>query len=327
MNSSISNSKGLLRLYGIAALTGLATLVGASEWLVRSAVLPTDTFVRHVAIFNGTTSPYAAFGDSHVARNFNAAAPVVNLAYPSENLAKMDWKTALYVDQAPAPQKVLLQADPHIFSHYRLVEGLEDYPSAFQGGEQYQLLSLNARYRPQLFALWRSFLSNGGKLVSKIEQTPQGALLSPGDLSSWPQEAAEKFSRDRVQLHLPVHGFETSAAARTYRDIVERFTRRGAEVCLVMFPTAPVYRRHVETLDADARARWDKAIGFFRALANAPGVEYFDHSSLYADPSLFRDPDHLNKSGALVYGPVVQQACFGDVDEGNEFQPVITAGQ
>ena len=30
------------------------------------------------------------------------------------------------------------------------------------------------------------------------------------------------------------------------------------------------------------------------------------------DPSLFRDPDPLNKTGASKYGPVLQEACFGD---------------
>ena len=49
---------------------------------------------------------------------------------------------------------------------------------------------------------------------------------------------------------------------------------------------------------------------FFEELADAPGVRFVDHRSAFSDLSLFRDPDHLNKKGAIEYAPKLHAACF-----------------
>jgi hypothetical protein len=313
MNLSISSSKRLVGAYFVSCLGVLAMLVGASEWLVRAKVLPADTLQQHVVLFEQTSSPYVAFGDSHVARDFDAQAPVVNLAYPSENIEKIAWKAARYLQQTPHPETVLVQADPHLFAKYRTDAGLEDYPRIFGDKAGSGMLSLSNRYRPQLIALWQAFARGGGHLKSSIVPTPQGALLSPGNLASWSAAKTSQFTKARISMHIPALEFEWSRDARLYHEIVRNFVDAGADVCLVAFPTSPAYRAQMALLDDQAKSQWAKAMAFFAEIAEQPNVDFIDHRARFNDPSLFRDPDHLNKDGAIKYGPILQSACFSNV--------------
>lgn len=310
MNSSISSSKRLIATFFASCVGLFAVLTGVSEWFVRTQVMPADTLERHVDLFSTTRSPYAAFGDSHVARGFDAQTPVVNLAFPSENLDRMAWKAARYIDRVKTPEMVLIQADPHLFAPYRLDAGLADYPEIFGEARGALLKAYSDRYRPQLLALWRSYFWNDWRMASTIEVTPQGALLSPGDVSSWPRAEQKEFTRKRVALHQPIENLAQSRSAIGYRRMVERFVETGASVCLAALPTSPLYRDEIVSLTAQQQEAWVEAIAFYESLAAEPGVRFVDHRNAYSDLTLFRDPDHLNKAGAIKYSPRLQAACF-----------------
>lgn len=310
MNSSTSSSRRLVTAYAAGLAAAFGAFAGASEWLVRAQVAPADTITQHVSLFRETQSPFAVFGDSHAARGFDAAAPVVNLAYPSENFIRMDWKIDRYLNKT-TPQVVVLQADPHLFAPYRLEEGLGDYPADFEQSPP-AFAAFSDRYRPQLIALWRSFIARGGRIASSIEVTPQGALLSPGDLEAWSAPKAAQFTADRVTLHRPARGPAFDAAAAQYRAMAEKLSQAGARLCLVAFPVSPIYRAELAARPAAERDDWARADAFYQSVAADVGGRYLDHRALYDDAGLYRDPDHLNADGAKVYGPVLQDACFGD---------------
>lgn len=293
------------------ATAGLA-LAGGSEWLVRTQVLPQDTMARHIDRFTQTRSPYVAFGDSHIARGFNPSPPIVNLAYPSENLDRMIWKANRYFASSPSPKTVLLQATPHLFADYRIDAGLGDYPEIFSADEKRLSVAFSERYRPQLLMFWRRFLFDGGQLRSKIEQTPSGALLSPGDLSRWSTRRRTQFARDRALLHTPSDSDHRERVKAAYEHLVQAFLNRGAHVCLAAPPVSPDYRKTVAGLPKKNRERWLDATAFFEQLADDPRVRFVDHRNLVDTLDHFRDPDHLNKKGALAYSPILEEACFGD---------------
>ena len=263
MNSSISSSRRLIAAFFVSCAGCFAIFTGVSEWFIRSEVAPVDTLERHVALFSTTRSPYAAFGDSHVARGFDAQTPVVNLAYPSENLDRMAYKAARYLDRVSAPEAILIQADPHLFAPYRLNAGLADYPEIFGDARGALIKSFSDRYRPQLLELWRSYFWNNRRMISTIEVTPQGALLSPGDISTWALSELEDFTGKRVALHQPIDNPAQSRSAIRYRRMVERFVETGANVCLAALPISPVYREKIGSLSATRQAAWNEAIAFF----------------------------------------------------------------
>jgi hypothetical protein len=312
----------LIATFLAAVAVTLGALTGASEWLVRAKVAPEDTFFKHVALFNDAHSPYAAFGDSHVARGFDAAAPVLNLGYSSENIEQTAWKAERYLEHVPHPKIVLLQADPHLFSAYRTTAGMQGYQQSFAVQSHARLLSLSDYYRPQLPLLWQAFFEKHGKLKSDTVFTEQGTLLSPGDLTRWSQSNLNYFIKERAKLHQPIADFEHSPDARRYSEMVRMFLNAGAEVCLVAFPVAPVYRERVLAQSPEAQAQFARAMDFFESFEADPGVRFIDHRALYDDPSLYRDPDHLNGSGAKEYGPVLQSDCFANAGD-KRLQPAI----
>lgn len=326
MNSSTSNSRRLIACFIGAVAATCGVLIGASEWLVRTKAAPQDTFFKHVALFNAASSPFVAFGDSHVARGFDAAAPVVNLGYFSENIDQIAWKADRYLESSPHPQIVLLQADPHLFSSYRVNAGLNGYPASFADSPDVRLLSLSDHYRPQLVRLWRTFFANGGAVKSKVTMTEQGAMLTRGDLARWPRRDMTLFAEERAALHRPVSGFEDTAAARTYKKLIQDFRDAGAEVCLVAFPVAPAYRDLLYEGDSDAQQQFNRAIAFFKSFESDPGVRFVDHRSLYDELSLYLNPDHLNAVGASEYGPVLQSDCFSGAGDSKDYPSVALKG-
>jgi hypothetical protein len=128
----------------------------------------------------------------------------------------------------------------------------------------------------------------------------------------WSEQLKHQFTVNRVALHLPQSNIAESSAAQQYEGMIAAFLDRGARVCLVSMPVSPIYRDIAAALPDADKERWEAAHAYFRILSEQENVRYLDHRDLYADLSLFRDPDHLNKSGAMRYGPVLQEACFGD---------------
>lgn len=299
----------LAPFWAALVLAALA-LLGASEWLLRTQVVPADVLTGHIARFESTRATEVSFGDSHVARNFLPEAPVTNLAYPSENIAHIAWKVDRYLARVPQPKRVLLQADPHLFAAYRLREGIGDYPALFGGAYRSRPYLLSGEYRPQLGALWTAYLKTRGHLVSDIVPTAQGGLPSPGDLSRWSATEREQWTHDRVVLQTPVEHFADTADAKAFAALVHRLRAAGAEVCLVSFPLSPPYRAALAKLSPAEQARWTAALAWFRKLADQPGVRIYDDRARFDDLALFRDPDHLNARGAALYSPDLQARCF-----------------
>lgn len=298
----------------LAALTTLAAMAGATEWLVRSTVAPQDSWLPHLRLVQAPGSRDLAFGDSHVARGFAAPSPWINLAYPSSTIEEMAATVARVMTDG-GPRRVILQADPHLFAPYRLRRNLGAYEETLAGdpaGEPFPLLA-DARHRPLLASYWSSFLAQGGTLQSRIEQTPRGALLSPGNLAEVAPRRLVYEALQRARIHQPFSGFRTQPAAGLYRETVEALVSAGAEVCMVAFPvSAPYSAALIETDPNGGADSYAQALAWFAETAGTLGARFVDHRGAVTDMTLFRDVDHLNRDGALAYVERLLEACFGD---------------
>lgn len=316
MSSSISSSRRAIRIYAAAVGASLAIAAGATEALLRTQVAPQDNFARHLALLRTTDARDAAFGDSHVARGFAAEAPMVNLAYPSETIERFAWKAKAYFARL-TPGRVIVQADPHLFTPYRLADGLGDYPERIaKAPGAARLLILADHHRDRIPAYWRAFLVSGGRLASSIEFSERGTLLSGGDLSAVPGRKRAYDARARVALHRPIAQFRDTGEARAYESLLDFLFERGAEICLVTFPLSPDYRATLaEDREAEAFRTWRDLIAYFREQAERVKARYVDASAAVADAGLYRDVDHLNRAGALAYSPRLMEDCFGTAAE------------
>lgn len=311
MSSSISSSKRSVATFiaGFAAVFMICA--GASEWLVRTQVAPIDTMTQHAADFRVQTSAHVAFGDSRLSRGFAAKAPFQNLAYPSENLDQIAWKIETYVARNGAPKQMILQADPHMFAAYRLNVGLGDYETLLGApSELPRLMMLDKHHKPKVRKYWESYVSNGGKLTSKIERTDRGTLLSPGDLSKTTEAVRAEHSRQRSEIHIPVPGFAETEQAENYDALVRKLSAAGTEICLVQTPTSLDYKAALAVLPESDKDRIVQVENWFAALALETGARHVSLRDLTAERKRFRDVDHLNAEGALFYADTFTNRCF-----------------
>ncbi|WP_299815510.1 hypothetical protein [uncultured Roseibium sp.] len=315
MNSSISSSdaRTSLAVFVTVFFCGVLLLAVASEWLLRREVLPQDDFSAHKRLFQNAEQRNASFGDSHVARGLVPETGAVNLAYPSEGIAHIALKVRAYFAEK-APGTVILPADPHLLSSYRLAnrpnpDYLEELNSPADPSWD-KLLILDPRYRSRLAQLWLRYLLSGGELVSKVEILPNGAMLSPGDLSA-PDSAWRAYaSRDRVRLHRTGARKQVEAEKQLFSRLLDDLAEKGARICLVTFPLSPDYRNAMKATYSDQeRSDWHKSLAFFEAEARRVGGRHVDLHAAVQDRSLFRDVDHLNSHGALIYSEEINRRC------------------
>lgn len=308
MSSFTSSSKRSLLLYALTVPFVLAALLLASEWLVRAHVLPVEDFPAHRALYRSADVRNVALGDSHVARGFAPRNDFINLAFPSEAIPQTAWKARQYFSRR-TPEKIILQADAHLFAPYRLTARLGNYPSLFADGV-HGLLITQPRYRARMVGYWSAFLRNGGTLKSKVERTSQGALLSPGNLSAVPERRRLYDARARVRTHRLRPHSRLSATTAEYIALVDFLAERGAELCFVSFPLSPDYRAALAEAPDAARAMRTERMEFFRAQAERVGARYLDNQAIIFDRAAFRDVDHLNGTAAPHYAETLKSACF-----------------
>ena len=316
MSFSISSSKPAsdLTTFVIAGLLLLAGLFLASEWLVRSQVIPQDEFRAHALLLENSASQDAAFGDSHVARGFVPPKDMVNLAFPSETVTHMDWKIRSYFSDRK-PGKIILPADPHMFSLYRLYAARpSNYGTALSEAgsvEQLPLAVAFSRFRAQLMNYWSSYFRSGGTLRSRIEMTPNGALLSPGNLSEEDPRRRAFLARDRVTQHKIGNGKLLDRDKELFSGMVEFLASKDAEVCLMTFPLSPDYLNEIQTrwTPKEIRDRND-ILTYFEEAANRDNIRYVDFQNHFTDLALFRDVDHLNGQAAIKASEIMYDACF-----------------
>jgi hypothetical protein len=286
-------------------------LLAASEWLVRTQVVPQDEFIKHAKLLESSKLENAAFGDSHVARGFLPSADMLNLAYPSENLPQMDWKIRHYFGDKK-PGNILLQADPHMFANYRL-GGVGDYPKNLKSASlniESNFKILIPRYRANLVNYWTSYFAGGGELKSQISFTENGAHLSSGDISNDTPRWRRFEDIARVNTHIIASGKPLEIYKQNYEDILDFLVSQGANICMVTFPHSPGYHEAVNQRESLKEAR-SEIIGFFSQQSDRVGARYVNLDKSVTDISKYRDSDHLNGEATVELSAQLLKECFG----------------
>ena len=288
----------------LAFVATLALFVLASEALVRNHVIPQDNFEAHVSLLERSSSSDAAFGDSHTARGFAASDGFVNLAFPSEGISHMAWKVEThFADRVPG--RVILQATPHLFANYRLSRSFEPYPRTVAGRPSPMGFYLTQpRHRARLPGYWTRYIESGFTLESTDRQTESGSLLSKGDFSQLAPRAQTLQAVRRARTHQLAGAEPIAKAQGQYSAMLDRLLQQGAQVCLVTYPVSDAYFEAVQ----DAH---QPMIRYFEGEAARTGARYLDARQVVSDQARFRDSDHLNEEGAILFSQTLVDFCFG----------------
>src|SRR5882672_5406673 len=158
VNSSISSSRRWLRIF--FAIVGAACVVSiaASEWMVRTYVLPHDNFEWIAARLRDSKQSNAAFGDSHVAAvsDFNTT-DFINLGIGATTIRKMADRVRFYFSKVE-PGEIIIQADPNILADYKLEAPGSYVPEIYS---DLRLRVFDPRHRGFMRKYWMTLLTTG----------------------------------------------------------------------------------------------------------------------------------------------------------------------
>ena len=306
MSSSIFNSKRYLVVtLSVVVLVG-GFFVVSSEWLLRARVAPNQNIERHAAFFRTVTHSGAAFGDSHVAMSIVGDAEIANLGFPGDSLQEVIGKAKLYFTRV-RPRYVLLQADPQQLAAVRLNKSFDPIRSMFE--QETPLLSALKLsipiYRNNIIGHWQSFLAGAEFKTIRTFDPTDGSQTTTTTFADWPEDRVRDFVMRILADQIHVETESNHPTLQHYKDLIQWLTARGARVCLVAYPVSEPFLEA-----AKGYASEEASERHYRGLAAATGVQYVNFRRNRYRNTLFHDPDHLNKEGALRFTPEVREACF-----------------
>ncbi len=284
--------------------------VGATEWLIRTRVIPNHNFYKYLSLFQTTAETSAIFGDSEVSYGFTGYPGFVNMAYPGDDFVNVDTKVRLFFANRK-PDKVILQAGLHHFSkQYLWRVGRDDaFRDLLRDGAPPSFLEiLNPIHRPEISRYWKVFLGKG-KFIPRHLFQPDGSRLVIDRYTDYPQEF-RRMAANRVASQIaPVDGLEQFYVADIYRELVDFLLEKGARMCLVTMPVAAEITEVTDSMEEFARA-----VAFFQRLAREKGIRYVSYWHNNLDDTFFADIQHLNAQGARVVTREIVNRCFPPAD-------------
>ena len=286
--------------FAVAFLLGLSIFVGVTEATLRWHVMPNDSYAGYKKQFRTSLAPTAAFGDSHVADALIGTADFHNFGEASDNLDTMLAKIEYQMRRGHLRQ-IIIQADPQVFSPYRLKADQSSRVRNLLSEDEPFLAVLRPEYQQYLTQYWWATIENPAMFFRSEGIEPPGEEITFAQLSQGRQDREASI---RVQLHVPAAYAVKSEQAKAYRQIVQQLRAAEIEVCLVRFPVSSAYRRQ-----AAAHATFAAAEVFFREAAESSGAIHLDYSSAMTYDK-FGNADHLLPSGAVEFTRLALAGCF-----------------
>ena len=298
MSFSTSNFKSYAVTLLIGSMGFLLLGLIATEILIREKIEGHDVLRKSVELFFSTDEKNVIFGDSHIARALNPPEDWVNLAYPTENIHSTAHKIHAYID-AHDVEKVILQADPHMFALNRRKKNVS-YNELFSAAENYTsgIRTVSSYHRWQIFGYWKVYLSGGTFDTRPIFNT-NGWQEATGNWSEADKEKRIASANKRATKQVVADDFKSHEWAVMYESTVKLMRDRDIAVCLITTPVTPEYLSAITELKYPS-----DAFAYFEDLAKKYGLAYINmYTMLEMNPEFFVDMDHVNKKGSETGDP------------------------
>ena len=233
---------------------------------------------------------FIAFGDSRVERSLSSNQNFNNLGKRSLNIDLIYNRVRYKINNSPKKiQGVILQADPHMFSFYRLVNNKTSENNNINNFNKVKFLDPKNRIYLMEHSrdVWRSLFINKENKKNELNIS-----------KSWDNEALI-----RVQLHNPVDNFLDMKSLKKFTEMVHLLESKNIDICLITFPVSESYNKYSKKFE-----NFKKVKDFFRDLALKNNIKYFDLSNLFKN-SKFSDPDHIISGFSKYFTQIVQNKC------------------
>lgn len=306
MSLSISNSKKFTIKVLVGAIICLVVYGIASEWLLRTHILPKDRFFQQVELFHSNMEAAILFaGDSHMSQGVDAPIGTLNIGLAGDSFEQIVTKLNLYLKTHNKPDQIILQLSPQMFASYRFDGQFRDYDFYFNPKfhKDNFIAIFDPFYKVRIYSYWKKYLKNG-QINPRSNLTRQGSQLIDFEMNSDITKSQSLLIKKRVDQH----SFEKEPlnypTSNLMMQIIGELQDANIGLCIVTFPVTPAYREQ-----ASKNESFKKAIKFFEKITADYGVPYLNYYSAINDYSLFRNMDHLNKAGAQQLTPRLINEC------------------
>ncbi len=281
-------------------------------YLINNYIVHKDNLYKNLILLNKKHKDVnIVFGDSHAAFDYAVPSGYLNLAFPSENILDIKKRAQLFLNRNNCG-KVILSADPHFFSSYRVSESEKDYLT-----EDINSVFISDYHKSKLLLYWELLLSgaiNSGVIMGEANIKQNIKFHSSGwqefnkDFSLVDNTLIKVISEKRFVRHTPLDVSEIKPLFDHYSDLVLTLTSNSCDVCLVTSPVSKVY------FDlAINNERFKSVFDFFVDIASKYKVRYVNNFGMFSDEasmSLFSDEDHLNSIGAYQFTHRTIEMCY-----------------
>lgn len=304
MNLFTSNSEQFGKTFLLVFFIVISFFIIITEIMFRYRVADSHPFEIYKETYQNKVSEIVVFGDSHVANGVQTTDKILNLGYPGNNMISMLYKAVKYVKKNNV-KYIVLQADPHLFSYYRIASDQSAHVESLLSQQEPFLYLLKPHLREYLLNYWRSWIASPKEsfLDKKNDKKTyvRPIIRSVLDMESYERK---KQASIRVQTHLPIEHFQESETALQLINAIEKFLQNGVQICLVTYPVSSDYR-----FASNAYNEFSEVINFYKTLSVSKGVRYLDYSNSYED-KYFSDADHLNVNGSKLLTKEIADKCF-----------------
>lgn len=305
MSSSIFSFRRYLTIFLLVTIMPLGLLAVASEYVIRTRVIPNDYLFRRIQLFVARSAADAAYGDSHVQGMLTGMPAMLNFGQGSDSIFDVGWKIRTY-HHGQRGFRLILEGSPQMF---RRNDGPRAQTLQYAGFGRTPLHVGTAYFRHQLPRIWGALWTNPEFRNRRVFFGDGGEGNPTRIAETAPDILAASITKEYADQR-PPSGFQQGAMAREYEAIAAFLRERHAEVCILTTPLFPAYAR-IATQDPQFRL----ARSWFDALAERYRFKRVDIMDNRIDPKYFANADHINAAGAPVIGPLVYQACFGQPGE------------
>lgn len=293
--------------YLIALLFGVLSVIlitiTSTELVIRFLVEPNHNFFIHLNLIKTTESSCIALGDSHTALGFTGNNECINLAYPGESFSDT-YKKIKYLKKPENLRKIILQADPLIFSKNRLDAKSGIIIHYLSSNEHSFLKVLDPLHTKNLIRYWRTLLFKR-KFTPIFDVHETGWMAYNERWTSLTFKERNLKAKKEALEQTPIRNFSETETATLFKNLINSYNEKGIEICLITYPMSIEFIQY-----AEENPVFNEVLLYFKNLAAKDKVEYINMLKWKGNNAeYFANADHLNIKGAEALTMDILQQC------------------
>ena len=298
MNLYIFNFKLFAFVFFTTVLVSMIFTLFMVESHLKKNIKLNKSLQNYKYLFSNGKADWIALGDSHVANSLSNSSWLDNLGYASDNFISLEEKAFRRIIRLK-PKGIILPADPHIFSFYRLFDNQKEKTKFLTTKTTYFFSFLNPINRPYLVNIIKSIYINKFKYLFGIKKNK----IKKIDWVDTPIKQRNYETSIRVQLHTPILQFKSHPYYQKYKKMIKSYLDLNIKVCLVRYPVSTLYFNETKSIDI-----FNQVNSSFKSIAMKYNINFVDLSNVLEN-NKFSDTDHIKPEYKRMITNLIKYSC------------------